>query len=357
MIHSGLLGALARLRGLDSLLAREAAPLPAPQAATAGTGARASAGPLPDPHFPAQAAASAPGAATVLTGAGRLAASLPHAAAADIAARAGLDVSAATPASVALRLADDVATSGLFYEAHLADWVAGARSLDTLRREPQAAWSAAAQAAGEPAASPRDAGAASPRDSGAASPRDAGAAFPAAVGALANAADDPSRANAALPASGLAIDVAGDAASTVASDAAATAATTAASTEIPVLRGEARDVVAQQLAVLEQRRFTWNGEAWPGQKVAVAFEEDPATADRAAAPAPRRWTVRIATTLPTLGRVESTLELDGTALRAAIAADAPEAFDALLGTRAAFDAALAGAGVRLASLALERHAA
>jgi hypothetical protein len=42
------------------------------------------------------------------------------------------------PAQVAAVLRQAVDTSGLFYEAHLAEWIAGRRSLESVRREPQA---------------------------------------------------------------------------------------------------------------------------------------------------------------------------------------------------------------------------
>jgi hypothetical protein len=45
--------------------------------------------------------------------------------------------SAANPAQISEGLRERLATSGLFYESHVAEWVGGSRSLESLSREPQ----------------------------------------------------------------------------------------------------------------------------------------------------------------------------------------------------------------------------
>lgn len=51
-----------------------------------------------------------------------------------------------TPALIAQALHDGLAYSGLFYESHQADWVAGQRQLEALRQEPQTRQAAAGTA-------------------------------------------------------------------------------------------------------------------------------------------------------------------------------------------------------------------
>lgn len=49
-----------------------------------------------------------------------------------------LPVPQAAPVQIAQALREGIAHSGLFYESHQADWVAGQRELETLKQEPQA---------------------------------------------------------------------------------------------------------------------------------------------------------------------------------------------------------------------------
>src|SRR5690606_11769669 len=48
----------------------------------------------------------------------------------------GIDVSAAPPEQVAKAFARSLVTSGVFYESHLQEWVAGDRPVEALRAEP-----------------------------------------------------------------------------------------------------------------------------------------------------------------------------------------------------------------------------
>jgi Flagellar hook-length control protein FliK len=351
MIDAKVLAGYARLRGLDALVTRDPAAPRGTEAPTDGATAR------PAQSAPATLAAAslaplllrsgnAGDSSPTFTGAARLAASLPRAEAADIAPQSALDVGRAASSDVATRLRDDVQLSGLFYESHLADWVAGSRDTAALRREPQAAWQAPqpdppeAKAARKPA----HAGTANAPANTAGTPRDMTAPH----------LTSPAASDAAGPRN---VDVATLAAASTTTPAPgieAAAGTGAQSTDTPLLPPEARDMVAQQLAVLEQRRVAWSGEAWPGQGVAIAFEED-AAAQGASAPQ-RAWIVRLDTTLPELGRMASTLRLQGGALTVDIAADDPRALERLQAARAAFDAALAAAGIGSADIRLERHA-
>lgn len=150
--------------------------------------------------------------------------------------------------------------SGLFYESHLAQWLAGTRSLAELLLEPQARLS------GQPIRFFADAGP------------------DAAVALRNNSADDVSPAD----------------------------ATFASEAPNPV-HPSALALVRQQLEAFEMRHFIWQGMAWPGQTIAwEAVEETPEKhEERDGSDEPSTaWQTRLRLTLPNLGAVTASLRLD-----------------------------------------------
>lgn len=147
--------------------------------------------------------------------------------------------------------------SGLFYESHLAQWVAGTRSLAELLLEPQARLS------GRPIRFFTDA-----------------------------------ESNAAEP---------------VRDNSPGADATLEFETPDPV-HPSAMTLVRQQLEAFEMRHFVWQGVAWPGQTVAwEILEESPQEreeekgSDHSSAQA---WQTRLRLTLPNLGAVTASLRLN-----------------------------------------------
>ena len=141
--------------------------------------------------------------------------------------------------------------SGLFYESHQAEWVAGRRTLETLRTEPQAV-----------------------------------------AGRLAGRVDDDSanqvtpRAEvaAAKPVEGAAME------SRLPAD--------ASPAPIPAIA----QLVDRQLQTLSGQPIVWTGQVWPGQSMEWQIEED--RSDDAADVASQAWTSKLRLTLPNLGEVE-----------------------------------------------------
>ena len=159
-------------------------------------------------------------------------------------------------------LSSAIEDSGLFYEAHLAQWIAGDRSTERLRREPAA--QVAASAADE-SGEPRNARAAT----------DAGAAAPPA---------DARR-------------------------------------EMTPAMSER---VAAQLALLDTGVLRFAGEAWPGQRIDVEVV-DPRDAGRFRHPAASAWKLTLVLTTPSLGELRVALALDGGMLSLHVAASSDEA--------------------------------
>ncbi|AMC33688.1 flagellar hook-length control protein FliK [Janthinobacterium sp. B9-8] len=144
-------------------------------------------------------------------------------------------------ASLAGKLSQKLADSGLFYESHQAEWVNGERPLQSLLKEPQAGLGK-------------------------------------------------------LPLQGLeAKQEQAVAQSTPASEKAALA---------PEANATLRHLVQQQLDVLEQRPIVWMGEAWPGQPLRWEVEADKERqASGGQDEAPRSWQSRLDLQLPHLGDI------------------------------------------------------
>jgi len=163
--------------------------------------------------------------------------------AAQLSSAAALFDGAPDTEKLAAKLSQGLADSGLFYESHQAEWVNGERPLQSLLREPQA-----------------------------------GLAKPATNGA--EKIENTDKANNFAPAkdNSLAEKI----------------------TQAP--EGLLRNLVQQQLDVLEQRPIVWSGQAWPGQPLHWEVEpENERQAGGGQDEEQRSWQTRLNLQLPELG--------------------------------------------------------
>ncbi|HDR9206810.1 TPA: flagellar hook-length control protein FliK [Burkholderia vietnamiensis] len=317
----------------------------------------------------AAAAASAPASSSPASSSSP-SSSTPSAATAANAAAAVRDTPAAPPtAALRAALAQAVSESGLFYESHLAQWLAGQRPLAALMREPQARLATvpvqtAADAAQHDAPDPLDELLAQRAPLPAASRT----ALPAGASATGSAAPHASMPNASAAARGGAPGAAGMAdplgelpdahwaTPARAALAAASADPQAQPQSSAAVHPAAVAIVRQQLDALATDQFRWTGEAWPGARLDWTIEPDdpggraPRGGDGDAGDG-IAWRTRLTLTLPSLGTVDAELVLNGAQLVARLRANSAGA-GRLTRNEAALRQRFEGSGLRLGGLSI-----
>jgi hypothetical protein len=181
---------------------------------------------------------------------------------------------------VAAVLRNAVAQSGLFYESHQAQWIAGERSVAQLREEPQ--------------------GRLAPIDPAVR----AGMMVPSLGGVAAVAAGGAARGATTAATAANVVNTATAGATSRADQVGAMFAPGAATLPVHV---ESISLVQQQLQSLDSRHVTWQGPVWPGQEMEWRVEEHRAGDHSRNIAAVPEWQTRVRLHLPALGDVEATL--------------------------------------------------
>jgi hypothetical protein len=219
-----------------------------------------------------------------------------------------VDTMPKTAADLAPVLKQAVTQSGMFYEAHQARWVAGELPTESLRQEPQGKML------------PYGTNATVEAEKGAKSvflpPADA----PLTATRPTQAANEPAA---------------------------------SIGNRIP---NELTPLVQQQLDGLSTQNFAWQGQIWPGQQMWWEIGRDQ---QRNAAPGDeqiRPWQTRLKLTLPMLGQIEATLELNAGGAVSITLLAADTASEARLRDNAsALTSQLEAAGLHLTQLSLKQH--
>ncbi len=242
----------------------------------------------------------------------------------------------AAPAQLADALRQALGQSGLFYESHLGQWLLGKFSLASLQNEPQAQQSSQLLM---PTGQEQSAATNAP------SPQPVSPQIPPAVGQAGLAAvqaaltEPPGTLQPAPAAPHATPDSVADAIAVV--QGAAGSSATAALTQI----------VQQQLQVLEQNRFVWQGMPWPGQHMQWEIgERSPQSASPEYLPG---WNSRLSLTLPGLGAVVADLALNNGRVTIRLQADSDGGVRRLRGGQQALAEAFATAGIRLDSVVVQ----
>jgi len=225
----------------------------------------------------------------------------------------------------AAALKSTLSQSGLFYEAHQAQWVAGERGLGELLREPQGQLSdprafAAAQRSAE-------------------QPTQNAAPHGAAAGASAEARDLP-------PAAARSAEAAG-------ANSMREALSAAGREPSEPVHASATPLVQQQLDALDTRQIVWQGQVWPGQTLHWEIEEREARDGEQAGEG--EWQTRLSLSLPSLGQVGAQLRLSAQGVRIEITAMEAESLQRLQAEADSLKAGFERAGLNLLQLLVKPH--
>ncbi len=214
---------------------------------------------------------------------------------------------AGAPAELPVNLRQALSSSGLFYEAHQAEWTRGERPLQALLQEPQ--------------------------------------------GRLAPLQDPPTRlAPLQDPPTRLTAPEAPQSAAVGETPTSVPAAASGAAGEAPrqhdnAVHAEALGLVREQLASLDRRQVQWAGEAWPGQP--MQWEVDDPTQRSGGDTALPQWHSRLSLDFPRLGPIVAELSLVGQQARLVLrAGQAPTVAEASA-ARAELAQRLAASGLSL----------
>jgi len=210
----------------------------------------------------------------------------------------------ADTAALAQSLKQAVSQSGLFYESHQVQWLAGERNVAALLQEPQ----------------------------GRLSP-------------LLNQADAQKAALSAgnPPLVSKAADVGAFAAGALNSEA----------VKAEPVHPQSMQIVQQQLQTLDSRQIIWQGQVWPGQEMKWEIEEDAARREGGEEEA-AHWHTRLNLELPSLGGVSAKLAFVNGAIHLDIAAENAISADRMRNAQASLAERFASSGLTLSGVNI-RH--
>lgn len=112
-----------------------------------------------------------------------------------------------------------------------------------------------------------------------------------------------------------------------------------------------KQIIQNQLQLLEQDKLQWRGELFPGQKLEWQITKDPHHQAAADTPQPEIWHTRLRMTLPGLGELDAKIQLHQQTVQIAISAAESSALT-LAANESSLRTALEAAGMRISGLQL-----
>lgn len=226
-------------------------------------------------------------------------------------------------------LSQSIQGSGLFYESHLAQLAAGKTTSHALRQEPQGQ------------ILPQNSQAAPPNQQALPQPR-----IPASLSALIQQSQLPQADPASQP----------NQATTTASanqQAAQSSTTPTHQAPVPVIDPQAQLMVRQQLDVLANQGFIWQGEAWPGAKMECEVQRRQPGDGQDPDVDQEHWATRLTLQLPILGEIQARLSLSGDQLVMRLVA--PQSAERLSQSVEPLRSRLQAQGLQASQLAILAH--
>lgn len=242
---------------------------------------------------------------------------------------------------IATAMQDSVEFSGLFYESHVTQWASGERPLSDLLREPQMKNNAGAQATDTPSAA---------RQSGSSVSQGIILQRPGTNEAeLARLIEDART-------SADAHSAVGQAFTTLLTSAKGLPQEVDTVVKPTLLTPDNAQTIHLQLNTLEQNRYVWQGELWPGQKMEWEIEEDGSNNARGNAEDGDQtaWHSTVRFQLPSLGKISATIQLSGGHVQVRLATDSASTASRLQARGKELADALDGAGSPLDSLLIQQ---
>jgi len=213
--------------------------------------------------------------------------------------------------------------SGLFYESHQAQWVAGRLPTNALLQEPQGQLSPGLQTLLRP-----------PGEENAAAQQNKALA----TGELsAPQIQRPTPTNAPVQTDTTPPALSADKAQVTA-------------TGGPIVHPGTQPLVQQQLDALATQNYAWQGQIWPGQEMRWEIDEDAARDGQDGEDSAPRWSTRLHLTLPILGEVDARIRLEGNSIAISMFADSAETRTLMRVSSSALRSQIEEAGLTLASM-------
>ncbi|MEF8722686.1 MAG: flagellar hook-length control protein FliK [Candidatus Accumulibacter delftensis] len=226
-----------------------------------------------------------------------------------------------------------IVQSGMFYEAHQAEWVEGRYSKAQLLQEPQGRL--------PPTTTPAQQGASAQQGL-----------MTAAGSENAAARNSGEPAAAARPQAPPASNEAANRGATAASQANLSSQPAASSPAPPAVAPQLQAIVQQQLEAFATQNFSWQGQVWPGQQ--VLWDIDNANhsrhSDGEGEASSESWQTRLRLFLPRLGEVDARLHIQGQQITLSVVANDAATRQLLSSETAGLRSQLEKAGLDLASL-------
>ena len=181
------------------------------------------------------------------------------------------------------QLKEAIVRSGMFYESHQAEWVAGRFTKAALLQEPQGALSTLAQRAaqGDPALRQTN--------------------------VQTGTSQQPPAANEVRSDSLSGRIITAD----LTTPQKSTAESAAGQMPGQLVAPQAQSLVHQQLAALANQHFIWQGQVWPGQDMRLAIEEESGHRHHDEEDSGNPWHTHLHLTFPNLGGIDAKLTLQG----------------------------------------------
>ena len=237
-------------------------------------------------------------------------------------------------------LKDSLIKSGMFYEAHQAQWLEGKLSTANLLQEPQGKLSTLTPA---PTQNPAATAA------GAAESADIAAHVHLSEGAIQKTAAELESAKNAGALSKATLTEA----SKESTPSPQPASESFASQRTSAVHPDLNPIVQQQLNALATQTYVWQGQVWPGQPMHWEITEDDGRPRSDTEEMPARWQTRLKLDLPNLGGVEARLRLGNTgSLELSLTTDSESSENTLRAAGAELSTALRASGLQLNNFAV-----